>query len=60
MDTLLVNGHMLSMDVEGAVHQALLIRGDRILAVGDNQTLRAETGADIQILDLQGKTVIPV
>lgn len=59
MDTLLVNGHILTMDTQGAVHQALLIRGDRILAVGDTQALRADAGANTQILDLQGKTVIP-
>ncbi len=59
MDTLLINGHILAMDPQRTVHQALAIRGDRILAVGDNQTLRANAQADTHMIDLQGKTVIP-
>ena len=40
MDTLLINGQLLTMDAQMSVQQAIAIRGDRIQAVGDNETLR--------------------
>jgi predicted amidohydrolase YtcJ len=59
MDTLLINGQLLTMDAQMSVQQAIAIRGDRIQAVGDNETLRVAAQADTHLIDLQGCTVIP-
>lgn len=48
-DTLLLNGELLTMDPAKTRTQALAVRGDRIVAVGSNDTIRklrtAHTGA---------------
>jgi predicted amidohydrolase YtcJ len=41
------------MDAQMSVQQAIAIRGDRIQAVGDNETLRAAAPADTHLIDLQ-------
>jgi predicted amidohydrolase YtcJ len=52
MDTLLINGQILTMDAQMSVQQAVAIRGDRIQAVGDNETLQATAQADTHVIDL--------
>ena len=59
VDTLLINGQILTMDAQMSVQQAIAIRGDRIQALGDNEALQAAAQADTRIIDLQGRTVIP-
>jgi len=59
MDTLLINGQLLTMDAQMSVQQAIAIRADRIQAVGDSESLRSQAHVDTHIIDLQGRTVIP-
>lgn len=59
MDTLLINGHVLTMDAEMSVQQAIAMRDDRIQSIGDNKSLRAEAQPHTRIIDLRGHTVIP-
>jgi len=40
-------------------HQAMAVRGDRILAVGRNDEIAALAGAGTRIIDGQGKLVLP-
>lgn len=55
-DTVLYNGTVLTMDDADTQAQAIAIKGERILFVGDSQQARAYGGRQI---DLAGKTVIP-
>lgn len=56
--TLYVNGTILTMDDECPEAGAVLVAGDRILAVGDEAELRAGMTGAVEV-DLQGQTMIP-
>ncbi len=56
---LLFNGRVLTLDQDFSVHQALAIRGSRILAVGGSEELESLADPHTRKIDLQGHTVIP-
>lgn len=58
-DIILINGKIFTSDSTRPYVQALAIKGERILAVGDNQSIEKQAGAKTRRIDLQGKTVIP-
>jgi predicted amidohydrolase YtcJ len=58
-DLILHNGKIATVDKGFAIKEALAIRGDRILMVGDNATVLKEAGPGTQIIDLGGRTVVP-
>jgi len=58
-DTILVNGKILTVDSQFAVREALSIHDGRILAVGTSVDIRKSAGPRTQVIDLQGRTVIP-
>jgi predicted amidohydrolase YtcJ len=55
----LFNGHILTVDERFSVAQALAVRDDRILAVGDNARILRMAGPATRKIDLAGKTVVP-
>ncbi len=58
-DRILVNGKVLTVDADFSIAQAIAISGERILAVGTNDSVRGLAGPDTVITDLRGRTVIP-
>lgn len=54
-----INGVVLTMDSQNSQAEAVLLEGERIVAVGSNATIKALAGADTVIHDLQGKTLMP-
>ena len=58
-DTVLLNGKILTVDPQFSVRQALAIREGKILAVGSNAQIKKLQGPKSQVIDLQGRTVIP-
>ena len=64
-DTILYNGKIVTVDNHevneelGTIAQALAIRGDTIVAVGDNSGIRAMAGPSTKSIDLKGRTVVP-
>ncbi|HSG65958.1 MAG TPA: amidohydrolase family protein [Gammaproteobacteria bacterium] len=58
-DLLLLNGKIVTVDEQFSIRQAVAIRGERIVAVGDSERLRASAGPATRIVDLGGRTVIP-
>lgn len=58
-DTVIVGGKILTMDSEDRVAAALAIRDGRILAVGSDLEIRPFVGDDTNVVQLDGKTVIP-
>jgi predicted amidohydrolase YtcJ len=58
-DTILLNGKIITVDDYFSTQQAIAIRDDVILAVGDNETIRSLAGPGTQSFDLAGQTVIP-
>ena len=57
--TLYFNGPILSMDAKDSMPEAVLTRGETIIAVGCQADLRAQMPADTALVDLQGQTMIP-
>lgn len=58
-DLILFNARVVTMDDAGRVAEAVAIKGDRIVAVGDTATLRALAGSRTKILDLGGRLLLP-
>ncbi|MFP6827524.1 MAG: amidohydrolase family protein [Gammaproteobacteria bacterium] len=58
-DQVLMNGKILTVDADFSVAQAVAIQGDRIVAVGTDESLAAYVGDTTEVLDLEGRTVIP-
>ncbi len=50
---------VLPVDPAFSAHEAIAIRGNRILAVGTEDHVRAAAGADAQIIDRPGATILP-
>ena len=53
---MLVNGRIHTLDADNSVVSSVLIRGGRIVAVGDDLQ---ESADGVQVVDLQGRTAIP-
>jgi predicted amidohydrolase YtcJ len=58
-DTLLVHGHIYTGNPKAPWAQALAITGTRIDAVGTDEQILARRQAKANVIDLQGRTVIP-
>lgn len=61
LDLALVNGRVRTLDPEqpDATATAVGVRGDQIVALGDDAAVRAEAGGSTEVVDLKGATVLP-
>lgn len=55
----LVNGDVRTMDPGNPKASAVAIRGDKIIAIGDDARVRAVIGPTTRVIDLGGRTVTP-
>jgi predicted amidohydrolase YtcJ len=58
-DTILVNGHIITVDAGFTIAQAVAIADGRFAAVGTNASIRKMAGPATTTIDLRGRTVIP-
>jgi predicted amidohydrolase YtcJ len=58
-DTVFTNGNIITFDETNPLAEALVIRGDRIAYVGSVDGSADCRTFDAQVIDLQGKTLIP-
>jgi predicted amidohydrolase YtcJ len=58
-DLILLNGHFHTVDKENPLAQAVAIRDGKFLAVGDAQAAMRHRGDATQVVDLNGRTVVP-
>jgi predicted amidohydrolase YtcJ len=58
-DLVLHNGKILTVDDRFSIASALAVRGDRLVAVGDEAAVKPLIGAKTRVVDLKGRTVIP-
>lgn len=58
-DLLLVNGKVWTVDRSRPEAQAIAVAGDRILAVGSNEAMRALAGPNATVIDLRGRRTLP-
>ncbi len=57
-DTVYHNGVVVTMNGDQVV-QAVAVRGDEIIAVGSNQEVQELVGVSTEVIDLDGKTMLP-
>jgi len=58
-DTVLLNGKILTVDETFSVAQAIAIKAGRIIAIGSEDDIAIYSNDAAEVIDLQGKTVIP-
>jgi len=58
-DTVLIHGHIYTGNSRTPWAQALAITGSRIDAVGTDQEILSRRSAKTEVIDLQGRTVVP-
>lgn len=58
-DTILYNGKIITIDSSFSIREAVALKDGRILAVGKDAEILRHAGKATQLMDLDGKTVIP-
>lgn len=58
-DLVLRNANIVTMNRNAPEAEALAVSGDRILAVGSDDEVGGYVGTDTEVVDLEGKTVVP-
>src|SRR6516164_2305106 len=59
VDTILINGKILTVDTNFSIQEAIAIQDSKISAVGRTADIRKLAGPKTRVIDLQGRTVIP-
>ncbi|MDO5736265.1 MAG: amidohydrolase [Propionibacteriaceae bacterium] len=58
-DLIISGGPILTMDPAGSRPEAVAVRGGRIIATGSSEDIRAITGRAADVLELDGRTLMP-
>ena len=58
-DALFVNGKVVTVNSCDEIAEALSIRGNRILRVGNRPYVEQTVGPNTKVVDLKGRTLIP-
>ena len=58
-DTVLLNGKIVTVDVDFTTVEALAIKDGKFVGVGETEEMRALIGQETEVIDLQGKMVVP-
>lgn len=58
-DAIYIHGAVLTVDKQNRTAEAVAVKDGRIQAVGRTSEIKALAGADTQVVELDGKTVIP-
>ncbi len=58
-DLIVTNARVYGAGGATALHEALAVRGDRIVAVGRNADIAAMRGPDTKVIDAGGRSVVP-
>jgi len=58
-DLVLLNGKIITIDVDDSVVEAVACKDKKIIAVGSNEEINAYKGKNTEVVDLGGKTVTP-
>src|SRR5271169_1226695 len=59
VDTILINGKVLTVDASFSTQEAIAIQDSKIASVGRTSDIRKLAGPKTRVIDLQGRTVIP-
>ncbi|WP_085993255.1 amidohydrolase [Oceanobacillus senegalensis] len=56
---LLINGEVITVNENNQIVEAVAVKGNKIIAAGSNETILTLKDADSEVIDLNGKTLIP-
>ena len=59
MKSVLTNGRCYTLDSQNTVAEAVLMEDGKIKAVGTSDEILKMAGGDAEIIDVEGKTVLP-
>lgn len=59
IERVLINAQVLTVNPAQPTAQAILIRNNRIAAIGDQQSVLKQASSAAQVIDLEGRTVTP-
>ncbi|MXW34533.1 MAG: amidohydrolase [Gammaproteobacteria bacterium] len=59
VDTVYLNGQIVTMDAEARTVEAVAVRGDEIVGVGSSVEIGLMAGPGTRIVDLEGRTMTP-
>ena len=59
VDTVYLNGTVVTVNEAGTTAEAVATRGDEIIAVGNNSEIEALAGRSTRVVNLEGKTMLP-
>ena len=55
----LVNGKIITVDPDDTVYEAVAIRKNKIIAVGNMENIKKHVGPETEVIELGGKAVLP-
>ncbi|EBZ7916885.1 amidohydrolase, partial [Salmonella enterica subsp. enterica serovar Agona] len=58
-DTVLINGKVATVDRHFRFTRAIAVKNGWIINVGEDEEIKTHIGPDTQIIDLQGKLILP-
>jgi predicted amidohydrolase YtcJ len=58
-DIIVFNGKIITVDRDFSIARAVAVKDNKIVAVGDNNKIKALAGRQTKALDLEGKTMLP-
>ena len=59
IDTVYLNGTVVTMDSADRTAEAMAVRGEEIVAVGTSSEIEGLAGSDTRVVDLDGKVLVP-
>lgn len=54
-----LNGEVITVDGQDSIREAIAISDNKILAVGSNEEIKELIGDSTQVIDLEGKSILP-
>ncbi len=54
-----INGEVITVDADNRICEAVLVEGSQITMVGCNQDVLAQVGSQTEVIDLNGRTLMP-
>lgn len=58
-DLIIINGKVITVDRNFSIAEAVAVKGGKIVAVGENDNVKALADRQTEILDLEGKSMLP-
>jgi predicted amidohydrolase YtcJ len=58
-DLVLLNGKIITVDSNDSIAEAVACKGEKIVAVGDDEKIKCYVGKHTKVIDLEGRTVTP-